>query len=40
MTKKKERGNNYDLNEMFGVELAKFVGIIKCFCNSIIEKAA
>ena len=32
--------NNYDLNEMFGVELAKVVGIVNLLHNSVVAKAA
>ena len=32
--------NNYDLNEMFGVELAKVVGIVNLLHSSVVAKAA
>lgn len=32
--------NNYDLNEMFGVELAKVVSIVNLLHNSVVAKAA
>ena len=32
--------NNYDLNEMFGVELAKVIGIVNLLHSSVVAKAA
>ncbi|MCR4717749.1 MAG: hypothetical protein K5656_11285, partial [Lachnospiraceae bacterium] len=32
--------NNYDLNEMFGVELSKVVGIVKVLHDSVVAKVA
>ena len=32
--------NNYDLNEMFGVELVKVVSIVNLLHNSVVAEAA